>query len=54
MARLRSFSFRQKYSIWSAYVLGVDISTVEGRLMMTGFSAVAPRVSSTASQISTA
>ena len=34
--------------------MGVHISTVLGRLRMTGFSAVAPSASSTAAQMSTA
>ncbi len=46
-ARLRCI-----HSIWSAYTLGVAISTVAGRLMMMGFSGVAPTTSVTASQTS--
>ena len=42
------------HSIWSAYTLGVVISTVDGRLMIMGFSLVAPQVSCTAVQISSA
>ena len=42
------------HSIWSAYTLGVFISTVDGRLMMIGFSFVAPQVFCTAVQISRA
>ena len=42
------------HSIWSAYTLGVVISTVEGRLIIIGFSFVAPQVSCTAVHISNA
>ena len=42
------------HSIWSAYTLGVSISTVEGRLRITFLSFDAPHASHTASQISSA
>ena len=50
----RRGKLRQNHSIWSAYMFGVDISTVLGRLMMMGASGVAPHVSATAVQISEA
>ena len=40
------------HSIWSAYTLGWSSPTVDGRLMIMGFSLVAPHVSWTAVQIS--
>lgn len=40
------------YSIWSAYTLGVAISTVAGKLRVTGRSGVASHSSVTALQMS--
>ena len=42
------------HSIWSAYTFGVFISTVDGRLIMIGFSLVAPHVFCTSVQIRSA
>jgi hypothetical protein len=50
----RSPSPRQNHSIWSAYVLGTDISTVAGRFSTTGRSGVGCQTSMTASQTSSA
>ena len=50
----RLLTWSQNHSIWSAYTLGVLISTVAGRLMITGFSGVGCHTAVTASQTSTA
>jgi len=42
------------YSICDAYTCGMDISTVDGRLMITLFSGVGSQISITALQISAA
>ena len=52
--RSRPGKRRANHSIWSAYTLGVAISTVEGRLTMMGCAGVAPHSSATAAQMSTA
>ena len=48
----RDFTFRWNHSIWSPYTLAVAISTVAGRLRMTGRALVGSHTSMTASQIS--
>ena len=50
----RCFTYRQNHSIWSAYTLGVLISTVAGRLMITGLCGVGDQTAVTASTTSTA
>ena len=50
----RRWTWLQKYSTWSAKTLGVPLSTVAGRLMMQGRSAVGRQTAVTASQTSTA
>ena len=51
-SRLRTV--RRNHSMVSAYTFGVYISTVAGRFMISGRSAVGSMTSATASQISTA
>ena len=54
MTRSRSLKWVHIHSIWSAYTLGVAISTVDGKLIITLLSLVAPHSSITASQTSKA
>ena len=54
ITRSLSLKFLHIHSIWSAYTLGVSISTVDGKLIITLLSLLAPQVSQTASQISRA
>ena len=49
----RRVSWRENHSIWSAYTLGVAISTVAGRLRMISRPSSGCHTSETASQTST-
>ena len=50
----RFLTWREKYSVWSAYVLGVERSTVAGRLKMISRPSPGCQTSETALQTSTA